>query len=169
MEKKLDITKPRCSEQILSVPWPFVISRFHCRWLHHHNSRGVHERYYSIKQSLTPTTDEHRGGYWRKKLPWTIVKEQFPVPRNKAASKIGNGVISLLWQLRCRCNPNHNKFSPLSNTAAVIIFKVFVNGDVVYAKTRGILSRKKSYRATLIWNCIPLSIKYLIKIRLKLN
>ena len=49
---------------------------------------------------------EYRGGYCRKKLP-----EQFPVPRNTAASKIGNGVISLLWQLRCHCNPDHNKFS----------------------------------------------------------
>ena len=26
----LDITKPRYSEQILPVPWPFVIWRFHC-------------------------------------------------------------------------------------------------------------------------------------------
>ncbi len=30
MEKNLDITKPRYSEHILPVPWPFVISRFHC-------------------------------------------------------------------------------------------------------------------------------------------
>ena len=29
-EKKLDITKPRYSEQIVLVIWPFVISRFHC-------------------------------------------------------------------------------------------------------------------------------------------
>ena len=29
MEKNLDITKPRYSEQILPVPWSFVISRFH--------------------------------------------------------------------------------------------------------------------------------------------
>ena len=27
---------------------------------------------------------EHRGGYGRKKLPWTILEEQFPVPRNTA-------------------------------------------------------------------------------------
>ena len=53
---------------------------------------------------------EHRGGYWREKLPRDILKKQFPVPRNKAASKIGNGVISLLWQLRCRCNPDHTNF-----------------------------------------------------------
>jgi len=30
MEKNLDTTKPRYSEHILQVPWPFVISRFHC-------------------------------------------------------------------------------------------------------------------------------------------
>ena len=31
MKKNLDITaKPRYREQILPVPWPFVISRFHC-------------------------------------------------------------------------------------------------------------------------------------------
>ena len=30
MKKDLDITKPRSSEQILPVPWHFVISRFHC-------------------------------------------------------------------------------------------------------------------------------------------
>ena len=29
MKKNLDMTKPHCSKQILSVPWPFVISRFH--------------------------------------------------------------------------------------------------------------------------------------------
>ena len=30
MKMNLDITKPCYSEQILPVPWPFVISRFHC-------------------------------------------------------------------------------------------------------------------------------------------
>ena len=37
---------------------------------------------------------EYRGGYWRKKHLWTILEEQFQAPRNTAASKIGNGVIS---------------------------------------------------------------------------
>ena len=68
---------------------------------------------------------EHRGGYWRKKLLWTILEEQFPVPRNTAASKISNaGVISLLWQLRCHCNTDHNKCSSLSNTIVVAIFPI---------------------------------------------
>ena len=29
MKRKVDVTKPRYSEQILLVPWPFFISRFH--------------------------------------------------------------------------------------------------------------------------------------------
>ena len=65
---------------------------------------------------------EHRGRCWGKKLPWTILEEQFLVPRYTAASKIGNSVISLLGQLRCRCNPDHNKFSSLSNTTVVAVF-----------------------------------------------
>ena len=65
---------------------------------------------------------EHRGRYWRKKLPWMIFEEQFPVPKYTATSKIGNSIISLLWQLRCCCNPDHNKFSSLSNTTGVVIF-----------------------------------------------
>ena len=66
--------------------------------------------------------DEHRSGYWRKKLLRTILEEQFPVPRNTTASKIRNGVISLLRQLRCHCNTDHNKCSSLSNTIVVAIF-----------------------------------------------
>ena len=65
---------------------------------------------------------EHRGRYWRKKLPRTILEEQLPVSRYTAASKIGNSVISLLCQLRCRCNPDHNNFLSLSNTAVEAIF-----------------------------------------------
>ena len=57
-----------------------------------------------------------------KKLPLTILEEQFPVPRNTAANKIGNGVISVLWQTRRHCNPDQNKFLFLSNTAVVAIF-----------------------------------------------
>ena len=65
---------------------------------------------------------EHRGGYWRKELLWAVLEERFLVPRNTAATKIGNGVISLLWQLRCHCNTGHNKCSSLSNTIVVAIF-----------------------------------------------
>ena len=48
-------------------------------------------------------------------LLWTILEKQFLVLRNKAASKTGNDVISLLWQLRCNCNPDYNKSSSSSN------------------------------------------------------
>ena len=68
------------------------------------------------------TLHVQRGSYWRKKLPWTILEEQFPVPRNTAGSKIGNGGISLLWQLRCHCNLDHDKLSSLSNTTVVASF-----------------------------------------------
>ena len=34
--------------------------------------------------------------YVRKQLPQTILEEHFSIPKNTAASKIGNGVISLL-------------------------------------------------------------------------
>ena len=64
---------------------------------------------------------ERRGGYWRKKFRLTILEEQFSVPRNTTAIKIGNGVISLPRQLRCHCNPDHNKFSSLFNTAVMEI------------------------------------------------
>ena len=49
---------------------------------------------------------EHRSGSWRKKLRRTILEEQLPVSRKTAASKIGDGVISLLRQLWCHCNPD---------------------------------------------------------------
>ena len=66
---------------------------------------------------------KHRGGYCKKKFPWKILEEEFPVPRNTAARKISNGVISLLWQLRCNSNADHNKFLSLSNTAVVVFFQ----------------------------------------------
>ena len=55
------------------------------------------------------------------KLPWTILEEQFQVLRNTAARKIGSDTISLPWQLRCHCNPDHNNFSSLSSTTVVAI------------------------------------------------
>ena len=92
---------------------------------------------------------EHRGRYWRKKLPWMILEEQFPVPRNTSVSKIGNNVISLLWQLRCHCNPDHNKLSSLSNTTVVAIFpNLCLWRGSLCSNLRGI-DPKKLYRATL--------------------
>ena len=92
---------------------------------------------------------ERRGRYWRKKLPWTILEEQFPVPHYTAASKIGNSVISLLWQLRCRCNPDHNKFSSLSNTTVVAIFPNLCLWRRSLCTNLGGIGPEKLYRATL--------------------
>ena len=103
---------------------------------------------------------ERRGVYWRKKLLWTILEEQFPVPRYTAASKIGNSVISLLWQLRCRCNPDHNKFSSLPNTTVVAIFpNLCFWRRSLCSNFRGI-DPEKLYRATLINHCISETIKF---------
>ena len=79
---------------------------------------------------------KHRGGYWRKKLPWTILEEQFPVARNTDASEIGNGVISLLWQPRCYCNPGRNPVR--SGNCSPIV----ANGDVVDHQTCEVLTLK---------------------------
>ena len=93
---------------------------------------------------------EHRGCYWRKKLPWMISEEQFPVPRYTAARRIGNSVISLLWQLWCRCNPDHNKFSSLSNTTVVAIFSKLCLWRRSLCSNLGGTDPEKLYRATLI-------------------
>ena len=92
---------------------------------------------------------EHRGGYWRKKLLWIILEEQFSVPRNTSVSKIGNSVISLLWQLRCRCNPDHYKFSSLSNTTVVAIFPKLCSWRRSLCSNFGGIGSEKLYRATL--------------------
>ena len=55
-----------------------------------------------------------------EKLPWTILEEAFPVPRNTAAGKIGNGVISLVWQLRCHNHFPRWTFSSAINTRSPI-------------------------------------------------
>ena len=95
---------------------------------------------------------EHGGCYWRKKLSSMIFEEQFPVPRYTAASKIGNSVISLLWQLRCRCNPDHNKFSSLSNTTVVAIFPKPCFWWRSLCSNLGGIDTEKLYRTTLTFN-----------------
>ena len=92
---------------------------------------------------------EHRGCYWRKKLSWMIFEEQFPVSRYTTASKIGNSVISLLWQLRCLCNDDHNKFSSLSNTTVVSIFPTLCLWRRSLCSNLGGVDAEKLYRATL--------------------
>ena len=92
---------------------------------------------------------EYRGCYWGKKLLWMIFEEQFPVLRYTAASKIGNSVISLLWQLQCSCNPDHNKFSSLSNTTVVAIFPKLCFWRRSVCSNLGGIDSEKLYRATL--------------------
>ena len=92
---------------------------------------------------------EHRGCYWRKKLLWMIFEEQFPVSIYTAASKIGNSVISLLWQLRWGCNPDHNKFSSSSNTTVVAIFPKLCLWRRSLCSNLGGIDPEKLYRATL--------------------
>ena len=92
---------------------------------------------------------EHRGCYWRKKLPSMIFEEQFSVPRYTSASKIGSSVISLLWQLRYRCNPDHNKFSSLSNTTLVAVFPKLCLWRRSLRLNLGGIDPEKLYRATL--------------------
>ena len=96
------------------------------------------------------TLHEDRGCYWRKKLLWMIFEEQFLVPRYTAASKIANSVISLLWQLRCRCNPDHNKFPSLSNTTVMAIFPKLSLWRRSLCSNLGGIDPEKLYRATWI-------------------
>ena len=91
----------------------------------------------------------HRGGCWRKKLPWTSLEEKFPVPSNTAASTKSYSVFSLLWQLRCYCNPDHNKFSSLSNTTVVAIFPNLCLWRRSFCSNLGDTDPEKLYRATL--------------------
>ena len=104
-----------------------------------------------LDKALTDFARTSRGRYWRKKLPWTSLEEQFLVPIFTAASKIGNSVISLLWQLQCCCNSKHKKFSSLSNTTVVAVFTNLCLGwRSLCSNLRGI-DPEKLYWATLVY------------------
>ena len=92
---------------------------------------------------------EHWGGYWKKKLPWTILEEQFPKPRKTAASKIGNGVISLLWLLWCHCKSDDNKFSSVLNATEVAIVQNLCLWRRSLCSILGGIDPEKLYRATV--------------------
>ena len=79
-----------------------------------------------------------------------IFEERYLVPRYTAASKIDNSVISLLWQLWCRCNPDHNTFSSSSNTTVVAIFSKLCLWRRSLCSNLGGIGPEKLYRATLI-------------------
>ena len=111
------------------------------------SSRNIPISCRSIPLKLRTNVAEAIGG--GNSFPWTILEEQFPVQRNSAASKIGKGVILFLWQLRCHCNPDHNKFSSLFNTFYVMA--IFPNLCLwwrrLYSNFGGI-DPEKLYRAT---------------------
>ena len=67
------------------------------------------------------------------------------MPRNIAASKIGNGVISLLWQIPCHCIPDHDKFSSLSNKTVVAIFPNVCLWRRSYTQNWELLTLKNCY------------------------
>ena len=92
---------------------------------------------------------EHWGRYWKKKLPWRILEEHFPVPRNTAAIKIGNSVISLLGRPQCHYNLNHNKFSSLSDKTVVAIFSNLCLWRRSLCSNLEGIDHEKLYRATL--------------------
>ena len=66
-----------------------------------------------------------------------------------AAAKIGNSVISLLRQLRCHCNLDHNKFSSLADTTVVAIFPNLCLRRRSLCSNLGGIDPQKLYRATL--------------------
>ena len=90
-----------------------------------------------------------------------IFEEQFPVPRYTAASKIDNSVISLLLQLRCRCNPDQNKFSPLPNTTVVAIFPKRCFWRRSLCSNLAGIDPEKLYRATLTEMSVSTGVKYI--------
>ena len=78
MENNLDITKPRYNEHIsLSVPWPFVISRFHCS-IDRLKPLSIH-RQRKITSSLYSHCDWGRKKCTRqfRKLLWVILSSLF--------------------------------------------------------------------------------------------
>ena len=95
---------------------------------------------------------EHWGRYWRKKLPWTILKEQLPVPRYTAASKIGNSVIFLAMTTPMPLQPRSRQFLSLSNTTVVAIFPKLRLLQRSLCSNLGGIDPEKLYRATLPWD-----------------
>ena len=84
-----------------------------------------------------------------EKAPVNNLEEQFSVPRNTSVSKIGNSVISLLWQVRCHCNHDHKRFSSLSNTTVGAIFPKLCLWWRSFCSNLWGIGLEKLYRATL--------------------
>ena len=96
---------------------------------------------YSFSMSIPPKF-EHKLRHHKQrfgKIATTVVldKEENFLWSGLQWQKIGNSVISSLGRLRCRCNPDHNKFSLWWQ-----FFQIFVYGDVVYVQTWDLLTLK---------------------------
>ena len=65
--------------------------------------------------------------------------------------EISNSVISTLWQLGCHFNPDHDKFSSLSNTTVVAIFPNLYSWQDNLCSNFGGIDHGKLYRATLTY------------------
>ena len=71
--------------------------------------------------------------------------------------KISKDVISLLWQLRCLCNSDHNKFYSLSNTAAVVVIYAHTWEVWPWKTPSSHLKLNKFTMASLPWLPFPYS------------
>ena len=81
-------------------------------------------------------------------------------------SKIGKGVISLILQLRCHCNPDHNKFSS-SSTTVVAIFTQYMNaglGKQTFTEFWHVCLEQKYRHAFMFsWRCCSKSLSFICK------
>ena len=85
---------------------------------------------------------EYRGGYWRKKLPLTILKEKFRVPRNTVSFRCydnSNVIVTLII----------TKFLSLSDTTLVAICPNLCLWRRSLCSNLGGIDPEKLYRATL--------------------
>ena len=85
MKMNLDKTKPRYSEHILRVPWPFVISRFHCITQRQPTSLNTTTDFpFSIKDNHHVSAPHcFRNGIEHIKQGWQIVHLERKLSVNK--------------------------------------------------------------------------------------
>ena len=75
------------------------------------SSQNISKPSHRFRSNFT-TIEAAIGG----KRSWKDFGKNLPVARNMAVSKIGDGVILLLWLLQCHCYPDHKFFFSLSTT-----------------------------------------------------
>ena len=105
-----------------------ILSSFCCIFSNHKktSSKNILITLWQISLKL----HKQWGNYWMKKFPWAILEEQFPVWRNTAASKIGNGAISLLiFQNLCQWRNSSCSNLPLKNHIQPPCLKLIIIHD----------------------------------------